>query len=215
MICPNCKSHVENSVEYCNYCGEKLKSTNNHSQQYQYSQKYSTAQEDYSKTHDTQYSYSELYSNTNSYQITSDEDYIKYYVGNNYEQLKQSTFSIPAFILGPIYLAHRKMWKELLAYMLIVGLVLYYYPPIFEVTIAIMNVYLGLKFKEIYFEKVYKNIDTIKMNNPDKTSGELLQECQKKGGTISLERIITIIIIIAITISVLSAILMFLLLSFQ
>ena len=93
MICPNCKKHVDNNAKFCGECGEQLTKVEK------------------PNSNASQFSYSEIYSNINSYKVTSDEDYLKYFIGNSYENVKSGKFSFSAFIFGPFKLLYRKrLW---------------------------------------------------------------------------------------------------------
>lgn len=154
-----------------------------HKEQFNYSNTYSNTTNDYSDDHKEQFSYSQLYSDMLTPSITSDEDYIKAYVGKNYETIKEEKLSVPALILGPIYLLYRKMWLFALAIIFINYLLLVYCNQ--ETTMIIqllIHVYIGLKFNNIYMQNTLKKIDEIKMSNPDKSSTELLDICKKQGG---------------------------------
>ena len=78
MKCPKCNNNLNDNSQYCRFCGQKIENG-----------------------HDNQYIYSELYSNTFRPTVTSDEDYIKTYIGSNYENVKREQFSLLAFIFGP------------------------------------------------------------------------------------------------------------------
>jgi hypothetical protein len=189
MICPNCKKHIENNLNYCNYCGEKISNINKTS--------------DHLENHSTQYSYNEMYSNITSYHITSDEDYVKAYVGKNYESVKNESFSLPALILGPIYLLYKNLIKYGLL-ILLIYLLLWYYTN-YNITVLFVitiNLILGFKFNKIYLEYSQRRTEEIKLSNPDKTSLELLEVCKIKGKSNSIINLILLIIFIILLISV-------------
>ena len=204
MICPNCKTQMQDNAKFCKNCGEKLSTSNSHEEQIDYSNTYSNATDDYSidhgkqfdysntyssatdnysVEHGDQFDYSELYSNMLKPSVTSDDDYIKSYVGNSYETIKEEKLSVPALIFGPIYLLYRKMWLFALTIIFINYLLLIYCSQ--ELTIIIqllIHIYLGFKFNNLYMQNTIKKIDEIKMSNPDKSSTELLDVCKKQGG---------------------------------
>jgi hypothetical protein len=130
--------------------------------------------------------------------ITSDEDYIKAYVGDKYNKLKKENISFPSLLLGPLYLVYRKLTKQGLL-ILLIYLLLYYYTT-FNITafcIILTNILLCFKFNKYYIEEAERKTNEIKLSNPDKTSNELLIECQKKG---KLSKTLVIILIILIII---------------
>ena len=106
MICPKCKSEIDNTIKYCNYCGTKI----------------------IKNEHKDQYSYSEIYSNIMQKRVESEEDYLRAYIGNNYNMVKKETFSIATLFFGPLHLLYRKIYTP--AILLICLLVFaYYYDP--------------------------------------------------------------------------------------
>ena len=214
MICPNCKKSIPNNTKFCTSCGEKL-TNDEHAKQYNYSKNYSNVEKDHQETHDTYYeysknysktddnyntahndlyNYSEMYSNINQQKVTSEDDYINSYIKNNYNIINRLGFSIPALILGPIYLLYRKRW--LYGFTILLGMILLY---LYNVNIALLftiviNLYLGFKFNEMYLNFVNRKVEQIKISNPDKTSTELLELCKKNGGTMNKDILIAIVI---------------------
>ena len=177
MLCPNCKNHIKENSNYCPKCGDKLKQDN--------------------IDHDKQYNYSELYSNIDQERVTSEEDYLKNYIGNNYNNIKPERFSIIAFIFGPFYLLSKKMWTQALLLLLIIIALAIQDLNISALCTIVINLYLGFKFNYMYLEFANRKIDEIKLSNPDKSSSELLELCKKKGtSNNALIALITIIILI-------------------
>ena len=185
MICPNCKKHVDNNAKFCGECGEQLTKVEK------------------PNSNASQFSYSEIYSNINSYKVTSDEDYLKYFIGNSYENVKLGKFSFSAFIFGPFKLLYRKMYLYGISLLCIFMLLLYYNSEIGILCYIIFNLYLGLKYNTIYMNYVTQKVDIIKMSNPDKSSTELLEVCRKKGNHMNVLLLIlfvlTVIFIIITT----------------
>lgn len=197
MTCPYCNKEINDTNKYCNYCGKKISDENEHENQFDYSKQYSNVEREETENHDNQYSYSLLYSNMFNNTINSDEDYLKIYVGQNYDIIKEKKFSIPALLLGPLYLFYRKMWFRAII-LILINLALIGYQNsnialLFEIVIA---VYLGIKFNTFYLEHAEKTVEEIKISNPDKSSTELLEICKKKGGTAPLSIIIIIFLVI-------------------
>lgn len=199
MYCPKCHKKIANNIKYCNYCGHKVSKENTHENQVKYSKKYSNASEDI-KTHEDLFSYSLLYSNMYKNKVTSNEDYLKAYIGKNYEIIRKEKLSISAFIFGPFYLIYRKMWlSALLVFLLICILINYTTSEITMFIEMLIHLYLGLKINSIYMQSAERKVDEIKISNPDKSSTELLDLCKSKGGTSLLIVIISLIIILIIT----------------
>lgn len=193
MTCPNCHSTIDDNNKYCNYCGKKIENPNEHENQFSYSEKYSNTKSAENVDHSNQYSYSMLYSNMYNNTVSSDEDYLKAYIGENYNTIKSKNFSIFAFLFGAFYLIYRKLW--LYAIVLIIGelLLVNYLEPntAMLVQLAIIT-FIGFKFNSFYLKHCEKEVEQIKISNPDKTSSEMLDICKKKGGTIGLMSVITI-----------------------
>jgi len=151
MYCPKCHKKIANNIKYCNYCGHKVSKENTHENQVKYSKKYSNASEDI-KTHEDLFSYSLLYSNMYKNKVTSNEDYLKAYIGKNYEIIRKEKLSISAFIFGPFYLIYRKMWlSALLVFLLILRLLFL----IFQFLFLFLKYLLSFEYMNhlIYFQK--------------------------------------------------------------
>lgn len=198
MNCPKCNAFIPDKKNFCSHCGAKLEN-NNHENQYNYSTDYSNVTKSYDETHYEQFSYSQLYSNMLNQTITSDEDYIKSYIGPNYEKISGQSFSIPAFFLGPFYLLYRKLWLFAVIYIITFLLLISYTSDSSTLLVLVVTqLYLGLKFNSIYLNYTNKKIEEIKISNPDKSSTELLNICKKKGGVNPQLTIIIVIFIIII-----------------
>lgn len=224
MKCPKCYAEIKDTIKYCNKCGYKISnSSNDHDNQYNYNMKYSNTNERNNYNHDDQYSYSSLYSNvsksyydnhndqysysslySNMYapRITSDEDYIKNYVGTNYEIIKKENFSLPGFIFGPLYLIYRKMWSYTLLFLIFISIVYYIDPNITSAFYIITCFFLGFKINSIYMQYASRKVDEIKISNPDKSSTEMLEICKKKGGTFNVSLIVFLVILTLLTFTI-------------
>lgn len=200
MKCPRCNAEIKDTVKFCNKCGYKISDSNNeHDNQYDYNIKYSNVQKNYDDQHNDQFSYSSRYSNIYAPRITSDEDYIKNYIGTNYEIIKKENFSLPGFIFGPLYLLYRKIWSYTLLFIILISVVYYIDHDAASILYVIMCFFLGFKVNSIYMQYATRKVDEIKISNPDKSSTEILQICKKRGETISITLIVLIVIIMSIT----------------
>ena len=188
------------SKEYSNVKKDK---PDEHNTQYDYSKKYSDITKDTADEHETQFKYNSKYSETDSINVTSDEDYVKAYIQKNYDSIKNKKFNIGALIFGPFYCFYRKMYFIGIILLLIESSFLFTVGGDYSTLIELfINLYLAIKINEIYLRKVNNNIETIKNNNPDKTSNELIDICSKKGGTLPLLLIIVLIILLPLEISI-------------
>ena len=200
-------THEEQYSYNKNYSDIKKDVPDEHNTQYNYSKNYSDVKKDTAEEHETQYRYSSNYSETNSVNVTSDEDYTKAYIKNNYNSLKSKRFNIGALIFGPFYCIYRKMYALGFILLLIEICFLFSIGGDYATLIELfINLYLAVQFNEMYLKKVNTDIESIKNNNPDKTSRELINICSKKGGTIQLKSFIVLVILIPSIIEILDAI---------
>ncbi len=214
MFCPKCHTDLKDDAEYCRRCGIKLDSSRKKKSWSSFSYKKPINEtkdikeriidkEDHNDTHQEQYNYSNNYSKTIIKQVVSEEDYKKALINKNHDLFNQS-FSIVAMIFGPFYCIYRKLWTQGIL-LLIIYLCSYIY--IQENTSIflriVINLVLAFKFNKLYLSEVDKRVELIKKQNQDFTSTELLEECNKKGGTISIRLIIFIIILFYLAITIL------------
>lgn len=173
MKCPNCNRDINENSKYCNKCGYKIENR-----------------------HNEQYLYSELYSKTFQKKVTSEEDYIKNYIGSNYETIKKEKFSLTGFIFGPLYLLYKKVYSPAILILLIT--VLIYSVNDYAATIfyIIISFYIGYKGNSIYLQHATRKVEELKISNPDKSSTEILDICIKEGKPNTYLLIILISIVI-------------------
>lgn len=185
MNCPRCNMPVQNNSNFCTNCGENL--NNNHNNQYNYSYNYSNKTDpnyNMNTNHLDQYNYSNNYSYNNYYTNSSDDIYLKAYVGENYEKIKNTRFSLPTFFLGAYYLLYRKLWLCGILYIIINFFATIYIDTDYGVIISLaLNLFFSFKFASLYLAKANNSIDKIKQQSLDKTNQEILALCRKKGGT--------------------------------
>lgn len=175
MNCPYCHKLINENNNYCTKCGKKLSEQNDHFEQYKYNLAYSNIK-------------------------ISDEEYLKAYIGKNYDSLKNEKISIPALLFGPFYLLYRKMWLDALIVSLIsIILINYTTTELFIILQILIEIYLGLKLNSIIIQRASSNVEKIKMSNPDKSDKDILKICQKSGNTSIISVIISILIILAFT----------------
>ena len=221
MKCLKCGSYVYSSDKFCRGCGTTLNSdtcqygdniTNSvydssscHEKQYTYSYEYSNKTKptyDMNATHQEQYTYSANFSyDPSKYDYayspndSGDDKYIKAYIGNHYNSIKKMKFSLPALIFGPWYLIYRKVWGYAIAAIIIsLAAEILLETDFADAINIIINIYFAFKFKEIYMKQAEDQVESIKQQNLDKSTSELLDVCRKKGGA-STKGIATIIII--------------------
>lgn len=100
-----------------------------------------------------------------------DEELVRAYVGEKYDKIKNSSFSLPTFFLGSLYLFYRKMY--------LYGWLMMLLGPLAFIGFII----LAIKFKDVYLKDVSKKVNKIKLKNSNLSNEELKNICSKKGGT--------------------------------
>ena len=157
------------------------------------------------------------------YYTADNEQYLKAYIGKNFEKIASGKFSFPAFFFTSFYLYYRKMYLLGIGYQFILPiiisiLVLFLLPiiiafdsPIISAIIIIIifltvNISLGLKFNRIYLKHALLKVENLKLKYQEPKA--LLTACTVKGGTsifkailITLLPLIIMIILIVICIT--------------
>ena len=100
-----------------------------------------------------------------------DEELVRAYVGEKYDKIKNSSFSLPTFFLGSLYLFYRKMY--------LYGWLMMLLGPLSFIGFIIF----AIKFKDVYLKDVSKKVNKIKLKNSNLSNEELKNICSKKGGT--------------------------------
>lgn len=168
----------QDQYNYSNAYSKVQQKVNTHQTQYNYSNKYSNVPAQPENTHQDQYNYSDNYNKSTKY-ISSDDNYIRVFIGEKYNQINESKFSIPTLLFGGFYLLYRKLWVYAIIWFILFIM--------FEFSIPIMlfiNIFLASNFKKIYLYYAKLIVSDIKTKNPDKTSSEIMEICQNKGGVI-------------------------------
>lgn len=223
MYCLRCGTKNEENAKFCRHCSEPI--DNSHYDQARYSYNYSQtgdSKSTYSKPmsheeyanysykysnkkeyvplknqHEDQYSYSYNYSTNNV--ISGDEKYIANYIGDKYLSIKNSKFSLPTIIFGPLYFAYRKLYYYAILWIIALVAVYYYIPDYLEVIYWCSNAFLATKFTNIYLDKVEQRVDKLKHESLDLTSQEILDKCKKIGGTIKpISKMLSLVYVIFI-----------------
>ena len=146
---------------------------------------------------------------------------INAYIGNNSDALKNGSFSWCTLFFEGIYIWYRKMYSLLaIWFLLMLGLNiggtffrylvianssslislssnLKIFNAMFKVIDLIVILIIAFNFKNLYLKHVKEKVLVIKNENPNSTESELVQICQKKGGTTAVPIVITIVLVIA------------------
>lgn len=105
------------------------------------------------------------------------------FVGPKYQNFRKSKFSIPAFLLGSIYLAYRKMLLYAFLYILLTAIVIVVATvinlPLLLLAILLFQLILGLITPKLYLNYVNGKVENIISNN----TRNLEDDCKSKGGT--------------------------------
>lgn len=194
MYCTKCGTNLKDNTKFCTNCGEPVKTTIKTQSNTSYN--YNT--NNYQTTHENQYNYAYNYNGTNT-SVKSDEDYIKAYVGPNYDKIKNSNFSIPTFFLGTYYFLYRKLWLYATIWIILIPILLVATKSAYTIINLIIVAIISINFKKIYLQHATKKVEQIKQQNMDKSSTELLELCKRKGGVSIAAPIIVGISIFVIT----------------
>ena len=189
MYCFRCGTKVDDNVEYCPHCGTNVKEE---LARYSYPRNQQEEQKPkINQTHEDQYIYSLKYS------YGDKEEFIRAYVRNNYDKIKNSKFSLSTFFFGPIYFFYRKLYKIGIIW-LVISIILGWAFPILALIIRII---LSINFSNTYLKEVEKRVKTIRTQNKNLDKETLLNRCKIKGGTNILIVIIYIVFWIIVIIS--------------
>lgn len=186
MYCFRCGSKVRENEKYCPHCGadvlEELK-------RYSYPE-FERKEEIPTPTHNDQYEYSIKY----SFQDT--EDLVKAYVGKNYDKIKNTKFSIPTLLLGPLYFFYRKMYP----YGLLWIFTIIVFGTLLSPLSIILPIIFATLFAQLYLNDVKRKVNNIKLQNKTTDKETLYNTCKKKGGVnITLPILIVILGIVILS----------------
>lgn len=171
MYCTNCGNYIEQNSSFCPRCGKNIVMGN----------------QNINDNLATQ-------SNVINDNVSLEEKMISSYVGVNYEKIKNQKFSVPAFFLSWLYMGYRKFYKLLLIYVIpITILSIILIEDLLTLIYIPFAILAGIKFNKWYLDDVKKQINKIKMSNPQVSESELISICSKKGGTSIVPIILTFI----------------------
>ncbi len=123
---------------------------------------------------------SQINNNSQENNQNNNLDLVKEFVGEKYNKISKSSFSIPAFFLSNLYYFYRKMY--LFGFLIIAVNTFILNTPLKFFSIA-FNVVLGLVTNKLYLRFSASKVNKIEMMNKDKDLNELAKICAKKGGT--------------------------------
>lgn len=116
----------------------------------------------------------------NNNTTSNDKEYLKAYIGKNYEKIINSNISIPAFFFAELYWFYRKMFLFGLILGIIRILILNSPLGLFALIINVICIFVTNK---VYLIDAKYKISKIKGKMYGKNSQEILNACASKGGT--------------------------------
>ena len=111
------------------------------------------------------------------------EYYSSSYMGPKADKLKSQKFSIPAFFLGPIYFAYRKMFMQ--GFLMLILLLVFpvigsaVHIPFIGAFSLVMAIVQGFLFPKMYKNEASRRVTLILATNPNMPD----ESCRKAGGT--------------------------------
>lgn len=120
--------------------------------------------------------------------MLEDEALKEAFYGRKYKKFRKNNFSIPALIFGGNYFLYRKMIVQGIIFTIVSTLILDLFINLMDwkiVTIAVVTFQLSLSllFHSSYRAFTEKKVQKIKSENEGKTEDELIEICEKAGGT--------------------------------
>jgi hypothetical protein len=114
--------------------------------------------------------------------VIDDNTLIKAYIGPNVDKLTNNSFSWCSFLFGGLYFFYRKMYLFGVITLLI-SFLLTYCVKEYSILLLVFLVIAGIYFKKYYVSEVSKKVERIKKENATKNTNDLIQICNKEGGT--------------------------------
>jgi|GEM_PF-4046358 len=168
MNCNKCGKEILNDQSVCYNCGENMIHQENNN-------------------HQVNINYNNAFDN---------EELIATYMRKNTNEIKNSKFSVLALLFGAYYLVYKKMYLYGLIFIAITTIISFIFTSsTYLVTIPI-HIFLAKTFDEIYLKHAEKKVNMIKNNNRNKSNKEILEICNKKGGTNILITILLFVFLI-------------------
>lgn len=110
------------------------------------------------------------------------EEYLEYFIGEDYKSIKSSLFNIYAFLLNWLYVLYRKMYITGILGLVVTALVFIYARKYFIIYAAVVVILLGLLFNKIYIFFSKRKVEHIVNYSDTKDQFKLKKICEKKGG---------------------------------
>ena len=105
------------------------------------------------------------------------------FIGYNYAKIKEKKFSIQALFLSWIYTLYRKVYIPSIIGMVVIAILGFLPSAIYTILAFTFAIILGINFNRWYILFAQKQVQKIKVANPNISENELINICKKKGGT--------------------------------
>ena len=118
--------------------------------------------------------------------FNKNDQYVKAYIGKNYEKIWNNKWSWPAFLMPVIYLIYRKYWKlslyAAISFIVITSILsLIGLDSLSFLSNFIVGAYFGLNFNFLYKKYVEQQVNVVINQNPNASQDELLKILSQKG----------------------------------
>lgn len=121
---------------------------------------------------------------------------LEIYIGKNYKYIESQPISLCALLFGPFYLLYRKIYSESIIVILLFLVTSTFLSSNIDILIKIaINFVIAISFKRLYLINITKKLKQIRENNSDKSKDEITKIIEESGSTLSLKKIIPIIIL--------------------
>ena len=170
MYCPKCNREVNNGKLFCNVCGSRLVEK------------------------DAEIKDNEVIDiNSGVTQVIDVPSMVQSYVGDSYDKIRATNFSIWYFLFGIYYAIYRKMYVFSAIYLAVYIILLYTMPKFCLILSAVINIVISLIFNNIYLKSVESKVEKIRKNNSGLNRADLLKTCKYAGGVNYLPSLLVLI----------------------
>lgn len=175
MFCPKCNKEVNNGKLFCNVCGSRLVEK------------------------DAEITNNEIIDVSNgTTQIIDVPSMVKSYVGDSYDKIRATNFSIWYFLFGVFYAIYRKMYLFGSIYLVSYIALAYTIPKLGYILSVVINIVISLIFNNMYLLSIEKRVKRIREKNQGLNRSELLKLCKNLGGVNYLLSLFALIIVFVV-----------------
>ncbi len=151
----------------------------------------------------------QIYKKTPERTVNANRDLTEAFVGKEYANFYDTSFSIWALVFGIFYVWYRKMYLLFFCWLTILAttMILFYRIRIIPYTIyVVMSIVMFFIFNDMYARHVRRSVKKIKEKNKGKNQQDLMYICIKKGGTTKLPIVAAVLLPIVLIIFVIPTI---------